>query len=341
MTRSDTRRRRRALWVLVGALALVLAACAQDAPYDSLDPAGPVAEQQNNLFLVVFWIATGVFVLVEGALLFAIFRYRQRRQDEVPRQVHGNTKLEVFWTIIPALILAGVAIPTVGTIFRLAESPPPGTLEVTVTGHQWWWEVEYADSGVITANELHIPVERPVYITLESEDVLHSFWVPRLAGKQDLVPGRTETLTIEAYAPGVYAGECAEYCGLSHANMRFLVVAQTAEDFDAWVDGQAQPAVGPSEGSDAAEGLEVVRTGGCLACHAIQGVEGAEQEIGPNLTHFGSRRVLAGGILENTPENVARWLDRPGDVKIGAKMRDYGLSDEQIDDLVTYLRSLE
>lgn len=322
-------------------LALALAACAQDAPYDSLDPAGPVAAQQKSLFMVVFWIAVGVFVLVEGALVFALFRFRQRRKDELPVQTHGNTRLEVIWTIIPALILAGVAVPTVGTIFQLAAAPPPGSLQVTVTGHQWWWEIEYEESGVVTANELHIPVGEPVLLSLESDDVLHSFSVPRLAGKQDLVPGRTETLTIEADGPGVYAGECAEYCGLSHANMRFIVVAQTAEDFDAWLDGQARPAATPSEGSDAAEGLQAFQSGGCLACHAIQGVEGAEQEIGPNLTHFGSRRVFAGGILENTPQNVARWLDRPGDVKTGAKMRDYGLTDEQIDDLVTYLRGLE
>jgi cytochrome c oxidase subunit 2 len=329
------------MWVFIGSLALLLAACSQAGPYDSLAPAGPVAAEQKSLFLLVFWIAVGVFVLVEGALVFAIIKYRQRRKDELPVQVHGNTRLEVIWTIIPALILAGVAVPTVGTIFRLGGGPPPGAMEVTVTGHQWWWEIEYPDSGVVTANELHIPVDKPIYISLTSEDLIHSFWVPRLGGKQDLVPGRTEYLLLQADEPGVYLGECAEYCGLSHANMRFIVVAETAEDFDAWTDGQSQPAAQPSEGGDAAEGLEVFQTRGCIACHAIQGVEGAEQQVGPDLTHFGSRRVMAGGILENTPENLARWLERPGDIKTGARMRDYGLTEEQIEDLVAYLESLE
>jgi len=327
----------------VAILSLLLAACSQAGPYDTLAPAGPVAERQKSLFMGVFWIAVGVFVLVEGALVFAVFRFRQRRRDELPVQVHGNTRLEIIWTILPALILAGVAVPTVGTIFQLAVGPPPGAMEVTVTGHQWWWEVEYENEneGVVTANEVHIPVDEPVYLSLTSEDVIHSFWVPRLAGKQDLVPGKTEALTIQADEPGTYFGECAEYCGLSHANMRFLVVAESEDDFQAWVSGQRQTSVEPTADSEAAEGLELFTNAGCIACHAIEGVEGAEQEVGPDLTHFGSRRVLAGGILENTPDNVARWLDRPGDVKMGARMRDYGLTDDQIEALVAYLESLE
>jgi cytochrome c oxidase subunit 2 len=326
----------------VAVLAAVLAACSQAGPYDSLAPAGPVAERQKSLFMLVFWIAVGVFVLVEGALVFAMFRFRQRRREELPAQVHGNTRLEIIWTILPALILAGVAVPTVATIFEQSRVPEDA-LEITVTGHQWWWEVEYQDEneGVVTANEIHIPVDEPVYLTLTSEDVIHSFSVPRLAGKQDLVPGKEENLLIQADRPGVYSGECAEYCGLSHANMRFIVVAETEEDFRSWVLGQQQAAVEPAADSAVAEGLEVFRTAGCIACHAIQGVEGAEQQVGPDLTHFGSRRVMAGGILENTPENVARWLDRPGDVKTGAKMRDYGLTEEQTEALVAYLESLE
>jgi cytochrome c oxidase subunit 2 len=216
-------------------------------------------------------------------------------------------------------------------------------MEITVTGHQWWWEVEYQNEneGVVTANEIHIPVDEPVFLTLTSEDVIHSFWVPRLAGKQDLVPGKTEALTIQADEPGTYLGHCAEYCGLSHANMRFTVVAQTEEDFQAWVSGQRQAAVEPTADSEAAEGLELFTTEGCIACHAVQGVEGAEQEVGPDLTHFGSRRVLAGGILPNTPEELARWLANPPGVKPGSKMPDYNLTDEQIEALVAYLHSLE
>jgi cytochrome c oxidase subunit II len=333
----------------VAILSLLLAACSQAGPYDTLAPAGPVAERQKSLFMLVFWIAVGVFVLVEGALVFALFRFRQRRRDELPVQVHGNTRLEIIWTIIPALILAGVAVPTVGTIFQLAVGPPPGAMEITVTGHQWWWEVEYENEneGVVTANEIHIPVDEPVFLTLTSEDVIHSFWVPRLAGKQDLVPGKTEALTIQADEPGTYLGECTEYCGLSHANMRFLVVAETEEDFQTWVSGQRQTAVDPTADSEAAEGLEVFRTplpqgtGTCIACHAVEGIEGAAAEIGPDLTHFGSRQTLAGGILPNTPEELARWLANPPGVKPGSKMPDYNLTDEQIEALVAYLHSLE
>jgi cytochrome c oxidase subunit 2 len=327
----------------VALLSVVLAACSQAGPYDTLAPAGPVAERQKSLFMVVFWIAAGVFVLVEGLLVFAAIRFRQRRKDELPVQVHGNTRLEIIWTILPALILAGVAVPTVGSIFQLAVGPPPGAMEITVTGHQWWWEVEYENEneGVVTANEVHIPVDEAVYLTLTSEDVIHSFWVPRLAGKQDLVPGKTEALTIQADEPGTYLGECAEYCGLSHANMRFIVVAETEEDFQAWVSGQRQASVEPSADSEAAEGLELFTNAGCIACHAIEGVEGAEQEVGPDLSHFGSRQVLAGGILQNTPEELARWLADPPAVKPGSKMPDYNLTDEQIEALVTYLHSLE
>jgi cytochrome c oxidase subunit II len=330
----------------------MLAACSQDLPYNSLAPAGPVAEKQRDLYILVFWIAAGVFVLVEGALVFAIFRFRRRRTDELPVQVHGNTRLEVVWTIIPALLLAGVAVPTVGAIFELAR-PPVNPVRIDVIGHQWWWEVRYPESDVVTANEIHIPVGRPALLTLSSKDVIHSFSVPRLAGKQDLIPGRTETLTIQADSPGTYRGECAEYCGLSHANMRFIVVADPAAEFETWLTDQGRPAPEPEEGGEAAEGLEVFSNplpqgpppgsafGACIGCHAVDGIEGATAEVGPNLTHFGSRDVLAGGILENTPQEVARWLANPPRVKPGSKMPNYRLTDDQIDDLVAYLESLE
>jgi cytochrome c oxidase subunit 2 len=332
---------RRRLWAALGLVALLLAACSQDYPYNSLAPAGPVAQKQKDLFLLVFWIAVAVFILVEGALIFAAIRFRRRGPDDLPVQVHGNTRLEILWTILPALLLAGIAVPTVGTIFELSREPD-NALPITVTGHRWWWEVEYPEPlGVVTANEIHIPVGQPIYLTLRSEDVIHSFSVPRLAGKQDLVPGRDENLVLQADAAGTYLGECAEYCGRSHANMKFVVVAQSPEEFDAWVEGLREPAPEPAGDSEAAEGLDTFSTAGCIACHTITGVPGAEAEVGPNLTHFGSRSILAGGILENTPQNLARWLDRPGDVKPGARMRDYGLTEEQIEDLVAYLESLE
>jgi cytochrome c oxidase subunit II len=335
------RRARRAraarMAVFAGALGLLLAACTQGLPQDSLDPAGPVAERQYELFTLVFWIAVGVFVIVEGLLVFALFRFRHREGRE-PRQVHGNTRLEVAWTIVPAVLLAGVAVPTVATIFDLAGEPPPNALEVTVTGHQWWWEVEYQDEEVVTANEVHVPTDRPVVLTLLSDDVIHSFWVPRLAGKQDLVPGQSETLMFTAPRPGTYRGTCTEYCGLSHANMRFRVIAQEPSEFEAWVQDQTADVAAspPTE-------IEQLVTGTCMSCHQIRGLEAATEPVqpAPDLTHVGSRQTIAAGLFPNTPEDLARWLRDPPAVKPGSKMPDYDLTDDQIDAMVEYLRSLQ
>jgi cytochrome c oxidase subunit 2 len=338
-------------------VALLLAACSQDYPYNSLAPAGPVAQKQKDLFILVFWIAVGVFILVEGALVYAAIRFRSRGPDDLPVQVHGNTRLEIVWTILPALLLAGIAVPTVGTIFELSREPD-NALPITVTGHQWWWEVRYTngegpEDDVVTANDIHIPVGQPVYITLESKDVIHSFAVPRLAGTQDLVPGAIRNMVIQADLPGTYYGECKEYCGLSHANMKFVVVAEPQADFEAWLEAQGQTAAQPAEGSEAAEGMETFSTplpqgpppgeasAGCFACHTVRGVDAAAGVVGPDLTHFASRTTLAGGTLQNTPEELARWLADPEGVKPGSKMPDYRLSDEQIEDLVAYLESLE
>jgi cytochrome c oxidase subunit 2 len=334
------------LGLFIVALGVLLAACGQPYPYNTLNPAGPVADKQADLFNVVFWIAVAVFILVEGALVVAMVRFRSRRAGETPKQIHGNTRLEVIWTILPALLLAGVAVPTVGTLFDLADVPEGG-LPVRVIGHQWWWEIQYPEQDVITANELHVPTDRPVNLTLLSDDVIHSFWVPRLAGKQDLIPGREIELSIQAPQPGTYRGQCAEYCGLSHANMRFRVVAEAPAAFEAWVEAQRTAAPAPPAGSEAAEGLEVFRnplpqgTGTCIACHTVQGVEQAVGTDGPNLSHVGGRQTIAAGILPNTEEGLARWLRNPPRAKAGSKMPNYQLSEDQIDALVAYLRSLK
>jgi cytochrome c oxidase subunit 2 len=338
--------------VFTAALAVLLAACTQEYPYNSLAPAGPVAERQADLFFLVFWIAVAVFVLVEGALLFALIRFRRRRDDELPKQVHGNTRLEVMWTIIPAVLLAALAFPTISTIFQLSRRPVGDVVNVEVIGHQWWWEVHYPDLQITTANEIHVPAGTPVAVELTSaaDDVIHSFHVPRLFGKQDLIPGRITELFFEAPIPGTYLGQCAEYCGLSHQIMLFRVVADDPGQFEQWVEDQGRPAEKPPPGSDAADGLEVFSNplpqgpaaggaAGCIACHTIDGVQGAQATVGPNLTHFGSRQTVA-AFMENTPENVAAWLSDPPDVKPGSKMPDYNLTDEQIEDLVAYLESL-
>jgi cytochrome c oxidase subunit II len=344
---APTHRRRRAarLAAFVVLLGLLLAACTGDLPYDTLDPAGSVAEKQADLFWLVFWIAAGVFVLVEGALVFAMIRFRRRSAEDTPRQIHGNTRLEILWTILPALLLAGVAVPTVGTIFDLSSRPAGDVLEVNVTGHQWWWEIEYPDLGVITANEAHIPAGRPVAINLTSKDVIHSFWIPRLAGKQDLIPGRTNTLYLDAAEPGTYRGLCAEYCGLSHANMRFLVVAQEPGEFDAWADDQLTEAAAPPTGTLEAEGLEYFSTGACIGCHTVRGIEAAVGRVGPDLTHLAGRETFAGSIFELDERNLTRWLEDAPALKPGSKMpsglRELGLTEKQIEAMVAYLLTLE
>ena len=333
------------LAAFVVVLGILLAACTRGLPYDTLDPAGPVAQKQADLYWLVFWIAAGVFVLVEGLLVYAMIRFRRRSADDTPRQIHGNTRLEIMWTILPALLLAGVAVPTVGTIFDLASRPEGDVLEVNVTGQQWWWEVEYPDLGLITANEVHVPAGRPVAINLTSKDVIHSFSVPRLAGKQDLLPGRTSTIYLEATRPGTYLGLCQEYCGLSHANMRFRVIAQDPGDFDEWVAAQLRDAAVPPSGSVEAEGLEYFSTGQCIGCHTVRGVEAAVGRVGPDLTHLASRGTFAGAIFDLNEENLTRWLEDAPAVKPGAKMpsglREMGLTEDQIEAMVAYLLSLE
>lgn len=335
----------------------LLSACTQPLPQNTLSPSGPVAEKQADLFFLVFWIAVGVFVVVEGLLLFAAIRFRQRRPEDSPVQVHGNTRLEVAWTIVPALLLAGVAVPTIATIFELARPPTEPAVTIDVTGHKWWWQVEYPEFGIVTANEIHIPVGQPVLLRLTSDElvdqaglpVIHSLWVPRLAGKQDVVPGRVNDLWLQASAPGDYSGQCAEYCGLSHSRMRFLVVAHEEADFRAWLEDQQAPPGEPTEG-DAAEGLEIFTNplpqgappgstaAACVACHSTE--PGVADTLGPSLAHFGSRSLVA-AFLPNTPENVARWLRDPPAVKPGSKMPDYDLTESQIADLVAYLQSLK
>ncbi len=335
------------------AMTVVLAACAQNASQDSLKPAGPYAEKIHALFTPVFWIAAAIFFIVEGGIVFLLIRYRHRKgRAGIPPQIHGNNRLEIAWTILPALILVGVAVPTVSTIWDLSKQPRGDVLNVTVKGHQWWWEFDYPDLNVSTANELHIPTGRPVYVSLDSVggligdgEVIHSFWVPELAGKQDVVPARTNHVTLEADRPGTYYGQCAEFCGLSHANMRLRVIAQSPADFDAWVSAQQQDAVTPQAGSVAAAGMDFFfgtngLGGQCIACHAIQGTK-ASAIAAPNLTHFASRDCFAGCMFSNTSEQVAAWLRNPPARKPGSWMPNFHLSEEQINALVTYLESLK
>lgn len=352
MSISSNRKRR----LLIGAgflmLALFLSACAENAPQDTLRPAGDNARQADDLWNLVFPIAVVIFVIVEFLLVFAVIKFRSK-PGRTAAQFHGNTKLEVALTIIPALILAGISVPTVQTIFDLAEEPQGDVLNVTVIAHQFWWEYRYPDLGIVTANEMHIPVDVPVRIRLEgaatdpvdgSAEVIHSFWVPRLGGKQDVVPGRLNLITLSADQPGRYLGQCTEYCGLSHANMRLVVYADEQADFDAWAAGLSEPAT-PS-GSLAEEGEQLFREGqfaggpACAACHVADATQDAPN-AGPNLGGFAGRSTFAGAIFENNESNLARWLRDPVGVKQGAKMPNLQLTEDQITALVAYLQGLD
>jgi cytochrome c oxidase subunit 2 len=361
--------------VAAAALAVIAVACAPNATQDSLDPAGPFARKADTLFIPVFWVATAIFLLVEGAIVYFSFRYRHRKgRDSIPPQVHGNTRLEIAWTILPALVLAGVAVPTVATIFDLARAPSADVMRVNVLGHQWWWEFDYPKEQIITANELHIPTGRPVYLSLCSvgaayggqptpndcqpgppegatpatlgDAVIHSFWPPRLAGTQDVVPGQTNHMYIQADHPGVYTGQCKEFCGLSHAYMKLRVIAMTPGDYATWVQQQQQPVSSTPPTGDAANGLQTFRQI-CTACHAVNGLTDEQgKEIppannAPNMTHFASRGCFAGCVLENTDENLRRWIDDPPAVKAGSWMPDYGLSQQEISDVIAFLHTLK
>lgn len=341
---------------LVTALLLVvvvgIASCTPDHPQSTFGPVGDVAKRQLNLFMLIFWAAVFVFVVVEGGLLYTVLRYRRRPGDGIPKQTHGNTKLEIAWTLAPAMVLAMVAVPTVSTLVDLSAAPPDNSLHVRAIGHQWWFEFQYPEQGVTTANELHLPVGRPVSVTLESEDVIHSFWIPKIVGKVDMVPNRVNrlpTFVIPIGEPGMYLGQCAELCGTAHALMRFRVFAETEEEFNNWVRLQKEPGKSPSTAMQQ-QGYELfVGKGTCLACHTVEGTI-AQSQTGPNLTHFGSRTTLGAGLVQNTPDNLAVWLQNPGNLKQGTIMesnaiiyRDpsQGLSDSEIESLVAYLQGLK
>lgn len=327
------RKLRRGAWNVLAlvVLALVLAACSGAGPrnrQNSLRPKGTYAKEIDDLFVPVAVVAVVVGVLVLGAVLFVAIRYRHREgRPDNPKQVHGNTPLEIGWTLLPAVILAVIAVPTVSTIFSLSEEPA-NALRVDVVGKQWWWQFEYGrgDSKVVTANELHIPTGRDVFLSLRACDdslgenpcnVVHSFWVPELAGKRDVVPGRVNTMKLKATRAGTYLGQCAEYCGLSHANMRFRVIAQSRADFQAWLGGQREgPAVPLTV--ETADGEEPAGEGQrlfsnkyqCANCHTT--TDSSASTYGPNLTHVASRTTFASGYYRLTRARLVEWiLDAP------------------------------
>ncbi|MCI0440434.1 MAG: cytochrome c oxidase subunit II [Chloroflexi bacterium] len=351
-------RRLLALAILGLVFVLATASCASN-PQSTFDARGPVAQVQLEVLFWIFGAGLAVFILVEGAIIYIVMKYRRKSDaDPDPEQTHGNTRLEVAWTIAPVVLLIIVAVPTIAAIFETATAPltpEEGGLQIEAIGHQWWFEFRYDDPNspgeqIVTANEMHIPVGEPVTVMLGSVDVIHSFWVPKLAGKVDMIPNNDNSLWLQADVPGEIWGQCAEFCGISHANMRFRVIAQERPDYDAWLQAQARPAASPFDPL-AAEGQRIFTSrGGCAACHSTQSTVGPFVPVGPNLTHFASRGTMAAAIMDNTQQNLREWLSNPEEIKPGNIMARQApvfngqanpLTEAEISALVAYLRTLE
>jgi cytochrome c oxidase subunit 2 len=280
-----------------------------------------------------------VFVVVEGLLLFIILRYRHREGAPTPKPTHGHTVMEIAWTLAPALILVFIAVPTMRTIFATQSRPPEGALRVEVVGHQWWWEFRYPELGVVTANEAHLPRGRPVVFELSSVDVIHSFWAPALGGKRDVIPGHINRIVLRPDSVGVFLGQCAEFCGASHANMRLRVMVDSDSGFRAWVAGQQAGAAAVPKGSPADHGQQAFMRYGCIGCHTMGTMSNAK--VGPVLTHVGSRSTIAGGIFPNDSTHLARWIADPPGVKPGAIMPNMHVPPAELAALVAYLQSMK
>jgi cytochrome c oxidase subunit II len=313
-------------------------------PTSIFRPVSTPAQSIYGLSLFVLAITAAVFVLVFALLAYAVIRFRERAHDDKrePPQVYGSSQVETAWTVIPVLIVLVLFLATVRVIATVQEAAKPhDAIEVTVIGHQFWWEYRYPGLDVVTANELHVPVSdpahpTPTFLTLLSADTDHSFWVPRLAGKTDLIPNHPNSMWIDPHETGVYLGQCAQYCGVQHAKMLLRVYVQTHADFDRWIELQRQSAVA----SDAvSQGRVFFETSPCLVCHRVSGIAGNGQ-FGPDLTHLMSRDTIASGAALNTPENLRKWIQDPSSIKRGALMPAFQLSDRQLDEITAYLETL-
>ena len=319
-------------------------------------PASPPAQSIHNLAILIFAITGFIFLVVEAVLFYSVFRFRRKKSDVAtePPQVYGSMPIEIAWTAAPLLIVVVITLVSTRTLWDVDVDPPQPkqgdeTLFVTVVGRQWWWEYRYEQyngqrQSFVTANELHVPLSeagspRPVYLTLKSADVYHSFWVPRLAGKTALVPGRINSMWFQAEQPGLFVGQCAEYCGTQHANMLQRVVVDSPQEFKKWLDNQSRPAV---EDPAQADGKAMFLSLSCVNCHRIRGTP-ANGGYAPDLTHLMSRDTLASGMIPNDPagDHLRQWIADPQAIKPGCLMPSFGLSKPQVKLLVDYLRGLK
>ncbi|MGH7720817.1 MAG: cytochrome c oxidase subunit II [Gemmatimonadaceae bacterium] len=369
------RSRRLAAAALTAVFPLVLAACSTDVPNTTFQTRSEFGQAIDALTYRLVYLGTGVGVLVAALLVYVVWRFRSRPGNLEPKQIHGHTTLEIVWTLVPAVILAFIAVPTIRTIFQTQAQAIPGALQVEVIGHQWWWEFRYPQYNVTTANELYLPVGRTANLALRTADVLHSFWVPRMGGKRDLISNHTNYIWFTPDSAFAWNGICAEYCGHSHANMRFKVFTVPPAEFERWIAHQRGPAAQtapvaytleqlpphivpntpipsgvdmPDLAGDAARGAQLYARSACIGCHYVQGV--SPGIVGPNLTHVGSRTTIAAGMYPNDMRHLARWLKNAPAMKPGSLMPPMGrglpnsmgnLDDQQIADIAAYLLSLK
>jgi cytochrome c oxidase subunit 2 len=316
-------------------------------PTSIFSPAGTPAHLVFGLSELVLGVTLVIFLLVAGLLAFALVRYRHLPNDpqalREPAQIYGSNQIELSWTVIPILIVVMLFLATARIIYTTEHATKPAAaLDVTVIGHQFWWEYHYPKYGVVTANELHIPVSdpahpTPTYLTMSSADTNHSFWVPRLAGKMDVIPNRINTMWIDPAKAGLYLGQCAQYCGTQHAKMLLRVYADTPEQFKAWIAEQQKPSV---QDASAIQGAEIFQRNACVSCHTIAGTKAAGQ-FGPDLTHVASRDTLASGSVPNTPANLRAFVADPAHFKPGALMPAMHLNDRDLDSVTAYLTTLK
>jgi cytochrome c oxidase subunit II len=289
-------------------------------------------------------VCAGIALVVAGLLAYSMVRFRARRDDDgrEPPQVYGSNPIEFAWTVVPLLIVFVLILTTARTIYTVqAAIPPPGAIKVQVIGHQWWWEVRYPDLNIVTANEIHVPVSdpanpTPTFFDLESADVAHSFWVPQLAGKTDLIPNKKNTTWIDPHTPGTYLGQCAEFCGTEHGLMLLRVMVQPRAEWEQWIALQGKPAAAEPA---VAHGRQIFESMACVNCHTVLGTV-ADGHFGPDLTHIMSRETLAAGAAMNTADHLKTWIKDPNIIKPGALMPAMNLSDADLGDITGYLESL-
>jgi cytochrome c oxidase subunit 2 len=337
-----------ALRALVPLFASAVAGFAETAqpllsPTNIFAPVSTPSQWIFELSRLVLVVTAAIFIVVFSLLTYVVVKFRKRRTNDgrEPAQVYGSTQLELAWTVIPVLIVMVLFLATARVIASI-QNPvhPSNAIEVTVIGHQFWWEYRYPSLKVVTANELHIPVSdpahpTPTFLTLLSADTDHSFWVPRLSGKTDLIPNHPNSMWMEPRETGLYLGQCAQYCGTQHAKMLLRVYVQTRDEFDRWIQEQSRPV----QVGDISEGQKIFERTACVNCHAVAGTA-ANGRFGPDLTHLKSRDTIASGAAPNTAENLRRWIQDPSLIKPGSKMPAMGLSDPELNALTAYLETL-